>query len=91
MGLFAGQPAQSLGMLRSGTFAAADPVRNLEEGTGLGQEAHGYFFLLEAEDSLLATQQIPLPVRQIKKLCENNDVMLVCVKSLGHSRHIWSN
>lgn len=54
--------------LRCGAFAAGDPVRNLEEGTVLGQEAHGYFFLLEAEDSLLATEKIPLPARQIKKM-----------------------
>lgn len=44
-------------------------------------------FLLEAEDSLLATQHTPLPARQIKKIyiCENNDVVLVHVKSLGHT------
>ena len=44
VGLFAGQPTRGLGMLCCGAFAAADPIRNLEEGTCLGQEAHGYFF-----------------------------------------------
>jgi len=42
VGLLAGQPTQGLGMLSCGALAAADPVRNLEEGTGLGQDAHGY-------------------------------------------------
>jgi len=42
VGLLAGQPTQGLGMLSCRALAAADPVRNLEEGTGLGQDAHGY-------------------------------------------------
>lgn len=66
VGLFAGQPTWSL-CAACRASVAADPVINSEEGTGLGQETQGDFCLLEAEDPLLTTQQIPLPVRQITK------------------------
>lgn len=52
-----------------------------------GSRSTWVIFLLESEDLLLATQRTPLPVRQILKIyiCENNDVALVHVKSLGHT------
>lgn len=44
VGQFAGQSTRDLGRLDCRALAAADPLRYLEEGIVLGQEALGYFF-----------------------------------------------